>query len=675
MRRLSVLIGLSVCVASCNQAQVAAAAVLVGAHDMVQVDQLLFTTSTDRDELRALDVVPPGQAVGSREYVRAPNPLEALSIPVLTRPSSLSRDTRYEDFTNAAMQVTALGREIGGPWVYATRAGGAEISIVGGGPATDLTQLVEVKRMPTSAPVTASAGARISPALSRLYFATFDGTAALLQSIDLPTTVPLLKAIPPGDLTKQVKVLPPFAGEVIVDLVVLPGVAGRGMCEDPTKNCVAFATRSMQGKTGRVVLLDPETLALRELRFPGPVRSLVIHAATNAGGTFIPPGKRIFGILDEESCGSTDCGGVLAVDTFTGEVALDYTGLPMLPISVGNSLATGLAIVSRGQLRLPPSLVSAGGVTIPTNVELAAVGVITTSSGLFLFFDANGLVPFDLDVISTFANAINVGLYRPDGVLNLADGGFPAYVAGPAFDASNADGGTDPANRPIKFANGAWRTEVIDIVVNGLIPGVSDQPLDNASSLEFPVPLEAFGRVEVGDTLVFKTPLGSCRGTVSKVGRTSVFADSLPSSCAGRSRFAVRAAGANPYVVNATITGYLGRAGPSRTFEYHGRYFQRTPPFDPNRSTFSVVLGPEEPKLEEDWRWSIDIQTADQPFLVRINPSAVGCSTTVASSVVWDLDRQAIFSVFPSANAIIEVNPIGPSFGPGELSDNGRCWR
>ena len=79
MKRLLVL-SLACLAAGCSQAPIAASATLVGAHDIVLVERLLFTTSTDRDELRVLDLAPPALTQGFRQYVRAPNPLEALSI-------------------------------------------------------------------------------------------------------------------------------------------------------------------------------------------------------------------------------------------------------------------------------------------------------------------------------------------------------------------------------------------------------------------------------------------------------------------------------------------------------------------------------------------------------------------------------------------------------------------
>ena len=98
MKQLFVVLVTALAV-GCTQAPVAAAATLVGAHDMVLVDKLLFTTSTDRDELRVLDLVP-AAAAGSRQYVRAPNPLEALSIPK-KKPKLIPR--RRRDTGSAAM--------------------------------------------------------------------------------------------------------------------------------------------------------------------------------------------------------------------------------------------------------------------------------------------------------------------------------------------------------------------------------------------------------------------------------------------------------------------------------------------------------------------------------------------------------------------------------------------
>jgi len=649
--------------AGCNSTPTSSGAGIVGAHDMVQAGRLMFTTSTDRDELRVLDLEPPNAVAGVREWVRAPNPLETLSIPVLGRPSALARDSQFVDAVVGDVMIPR-GAEVAGPFVYASRSGGSEISIVGADPA----QLIEVQRMPTSAPVTATAGLVASPTISRLFYATYDGTAAYLHSVDLPATVPGLKAKAPGDLTKAVVTYPAFPGEVIVELVLVPGIPGRGICEAPEKTCAILATRTMQGRAGRVLLFDPETNNLRELHFPSAVRLLAVHAGTQGRAGYLAPGQRVFGVLDEESCTVAACGGVVAVDTFTGQIALDSAGLPMIPISAGAALITGLSVVARGETLLPPALIPVDPpVASPTPFALVAAGVMTTSNGTFIIFDAEGLTPIDLNATSTFADPINLGFYEPNGVLHVSDGGVPSYVAGPA---QKRDGGLE-----VTFRDGAFKSETIDIVVNGLIPGLSDLPVPNASDTEFVVDDALVSRVMANDILIFKTATGACQTTVASVTGNSIRAAAVD-ACAGRSRFAVRAAGAEPYIVQGTLTGYMGRAAPNTTFRYFGGYFARTPPFDRNAPTFTVQLGAGDARVEKDWRWSIDVQPALSEFVFRVDPSAVGCSTNVASSVIWDVGHVAIFSVFPSANAVIEVNPRTASPArQGLTGSQATCWR
>lgn len=669
MKRLLCVVVLGVVATSCSQQTAAAAANLRGANDIVLIDKLLFTTSTDRDELRVLDLVPANVVLGGRAYLRAPNPLEALAIPVLGRPSSLARDIRYDDVKDAAGTVTiAKGREVGGPWVYATRSGGSEISVVGGGPASDPTQLSEAKRIPTAGIVTAAAGSGRAPAASRLYFATWNGDTATLQAIDLPATVAGLKALTTAQLSSTQKIVGTLPGEVVVDLLVMPPVAMRGICE--TTECLAVATRRDQGRAGRVLLFDPETRAVRELHFPGPVRKLAILAGTRAAGTYVPPGLRVFAILDEEKmgCGSTDCGGVIAVDTFTGEVAIDATGLPMLPITTGSSLPTGLTVTARGQLLLPPHLLPPGSL-VPTVVEVSALGVITTSTGAVVFFDAAGLGHFDMNGTPTGAGPLNVGLYTPEGILAPID----SYVSdgskgGPIFD---KDG------NGITLANGAWKSEVIDIVVKGFLPGLADQavPDSDPKKKDFYGDRVAIARARVGDTLVFRLPDNSlCTTPITSVGDGFVTGGNLTdTACVGRKRWAVRAAGADNYVVTGSLTGYLGRTGAGKTFTYKGTYFQRFPPFDPAAPTFSVALGPEAPELAEDWRWSIDVQPNLTNFSMKLDSQALGCSTNVAGAVVYDFDRTRVFFALPSANSIIDVN-MSIAHPGGAVSDVGYCY-
>ncbi len=71
---------------ACSGATSAPPAALTGAHDLQLVKNMLLVTSSDKDELRVLDLEPSGLPLGTREFLPAPDPIEPLSIPVITRP-------------------------------------------------------------------------------------------------------------------------------------------------------------------------------------------------------------------------------------------------------------------------------------------------------------------------------------------------------------------------------------------------------------------------------------------------------------------------------------------------------------------------------------------------------------------------------------------------------------
>lgn len=764
MKRLLLLTGIFT--VSCSQQPIANVVNLVGTHDLALVGEMLFVTSTDRDEIKVLDLVPPGLKAGSRQFMPAPNPLEPLSIPVLSRPSSLTKDIHYANLLDVDGGVAAaLGREVAGPWLYATRSGGSEISVV----AAARDQLFEVElrdggtplRIPTSAPVTATAAwsfaaepcaisDECSPGQtcvegscscatsmdcsgvqsctagecvavstdSRLFFATSNGDDTTLQSIDLPGTLDGLRALAISELTSRQKVIVPAAGrligEVVIDMVVVPGIPGQGICEAPGRPCLILATRQQQGRAGRVLLFDPQVRDYRELHFPGPVRSLAVHAGAMIQRDYFAPGRRVWGILNEEACGGPACSGITAVDTFTGEVAKEikedttttcsqpsdcpgkygvagdchqgmcrYVVGPMLTISVGGSLPTGLTLVPGGMLLLPAALLI--GTTVPSAVPVPVLGVVSTSNGSLLFFRADTLSQIDTDPDGPIAATVT--LYGPDGLvkptclsaagtcelstdLNGANKACSSlandcYIPGPVIDA---------AGNGITLANGAWPTQMLQVAVNGFIPGLVGLPTDETTDgNDFPAPSFA-SRAEVGDTIIALTPAGSCRVTVSAVTPTSLQAASVPSDCAGRTSFAVRAGGADPYVLTATLEGYLGRSGPNQHFAAQTPYFLHyDADYDPAQPTIQMTFGPSSPQIVEDYSWQIDIQSHFGPFLSAVDSASVGCLTVMAGSVVFDLDLQRVFTVYPSANGIIELNPAFAARGVTGI--NAVCYR
>ncbi|HSP79318.1 MAG TPA: hypothetical protein VLQ93_12360, partial [Myxococcaceae bacterium] len=85
---------------------------LAGTHDLVLVGERIFVTSTDLNELRVLRLA---EQEKDRDFIRAPNPLKPLAIPVLPRPQALARDVRYEEDVPLA-EPYVYGSEVAGPY-------------------------------------------------------------------------------------------------------------------------------------------------------------------------------------------------------------------------------------------------------------------------------------------------------------------------------------------------------------------------------------------------------------------------------------------------------------------------------------------------------------------------------------------------------------------------------
>ena len=189
---------------------------------------LLFMTSADHSELRVLNLDP---ALNPRDFIRAPNPIEPLAIPVLPEPVALAHDTTWDP----------SGTEVAGPYVYARAAAGSEISVVTDAPSA----LVEYCRMEVSGIVTAIAARApdlLSPVgagtTSLLYYATWDDTTAHLYEVTMPPPGVLARySVPGGDhidcagdgsdaggsgRTFATRPLLDLPGESIVALLVLP---------------------------------------------------------------------------------------------------------------------------------------------------------------------------------------------------------------------------------------------------------------------------------------------------------------------------------------------------------------------------------------------------------------------------------------------------------------------
>jgi len=117
IRARPILAAATLCAVSCSQQALPPPAHIVATNSVALVNDLLFVTSPGASELRVLNL-----RASPRDFMRAPNPLEPLAIPVLAAPTTLARDIEYNadgdiDDTNA-------------PYVYVQGAASAEISIV-----------------------------------------------------------------------------------------------------------------------------------------------------------------------------------------------------------------------------------------------------------------------------------------------------------------------------------------------------------------------------------------------------------------------------------------------------------------------------------------------------------------------------------------------------------------
>ncbi|MBI3185092.1 MAG: hypothetical protein HYZ28_23395 [Myxococcales bacterium] len=625
--------------AGCPPQQTATPANISGTVGMLQVGQLLFVTSSDRHELRALDLSIPD----THDWVRAPNALEPLSIPVLDRPSGLVRDVRYSDDPPDSGTPAV---EIVGPYVYAISAGAPEISIVwanytkpdGGLQEEAKGQLTELMRLPTSAPVTAvAARGPADGGPSTLYFATFESSGASTWSLPVRPPNDLADAGPGSVLAGQ-KLLASAAGESVSALLPLP----RGR--------LVIATRKEAGRGGRTVLLDEATLATTPLPFPGPVRHLATHerSAALAGEA----GQNVFGILEETVCSPTGCGGLLAVDVgqTPPSIARDYMSdggrNTMVPIRFGDGLVQGLALASDVSIAQPDG----------TAATLPVLGLATTSTGEIFIFNAGELRQIDTDGNSGGVSLQSITVLEADGSQRPYaefDGGF----RGPIFDDPNT---TDVDENPAA-ADGAARDELISLTFEGRIPGLIDVPTPNPPGTRFSA--EQASRAAPGDRILFAGTPGAgvdggsgCEKAVVAVEPAAIVTEPIPPGC--ESPFTVRASGRQPYVVAGSATGFMGRVGNSQSFVYTGEYFHHPDGVDTSKPQLELEMGPGG-ELSRDDRYLIPTQSGFAPYVTAVDTelASIGRNLFHPGSVVINKAGSRILVAYPPADMVLELNP------------------
>jgi hypothetical protein len=539
---------------------------------------LLFVTSADRNELRVLDLT--ADAV-SRGYVRAPNPLEALSVPVLPRPQALTRDMRY------AAEGSAEGSEVGGSYLFARSNGSAAISVV----ASNRDFLREVLRLNdpsvpgedrqlprqlllSTGPVTAFAARGNEDGSSTLYYASREVTGAQLWEVRVPAPQALVEGTETVQGGALAVTLPPNV--VVSSLIVLP-----------QSGQLALATRGAVGTTGQVFTLTLPGGTLTPLNFGG---SQVLQLATHPKVTYavnikklvedppnsgqqkeviVPEGKvtmeagtRIYGVLDPASCGGVrfPCpSGVLAVDAASGQLSKDFsTSTPddlknpnplyeMLPLTAGLGVPMGLTLATNTELALTG--------------RLALVGIVPLSNGEILVFDALGLRQLDVDTDD--APSAGVTFVNPVGSVGIS-----------------GDVTVDTA----ALTAGVTTNERYQLTYQAILPRMSDVKRTGGG---FVVPYEPIaGRgpaVQPGDFIILRNATEVCatelvvatvQPPVAPATQAVLTTNTpIPEACANFPNFLVRAGGSQPLVISSSTAEYLARVGPGDTYTGTGPYF------------------------------------------------------------------------------------------------------
>ncbi|QRK07553.1 hypothetical protein JQX13_47405 [Archangium violaceum] len=646
---------------------------LAGTYDLALVGRLLFVTSADNDELRVLSLTDDADA---RRFVRAPNPLETLSIPVLQRPQALTRDVRYVD--RAEDEDADPDDEVTGSYVYARSSGSTEISVVGAAP----ERLDELRRLDTrqlsahlpdpaarsSGPVTTFAALALPAAEgqqeggSTLYYATQEVSGARLWQVRLPG---------PEQLTADT----PLSAEPL-DVALPSNVAVTSLLVMPQPGLLAVSTRSPAGSTtpGKSYLVNLVTKELRELNFGAQVLQLATHGrvvykdAQNNEQT-LRAGQRIFGVLDASSCvGLSQCTGVLAVETDSGTVAQDVTGYPMLPLSAGAGLPMGLSLSTNTKLGIqtgePADRVNPEdpSTTIRRDTVVELLGIVPLSNGQVLFFDAARLTPFNVAASWDTANGQTVN------------------TATATTLRVNAQGVSQGETGDIYFEGtyGVTRDQTFVLTYEGVLPVVPQAREGEGSPF---VVSSAIGPepdretlVQPGDIIVLLpgSTGQACSedlrvASVQSTAETGTFvlvpSGPVPAACAGYTSFEVRAGGSRPLVLSNASGTFLERLGLRDDYSRTGSYFFHPPGYQGQTEATQVYLRvdrlPEEELNRGDY-YLVSTESHYFPYVITVDTVNVTdfayyrLPGPVVHARVGEEDYAYI--VYPSADGILQVD-------------------
>ncbi len=522
---IGVVAALTVTLAGCEDGARPLIAGVDGPHDLAITDGLLFVTATDDNELRVVDL--------TRErpdWVRGPNPLHPLSIPVAVRPVELAQDVLWEN-----------GVAAGGRFVYARSANGREISVV----TADRDLEVGLRELPVRVALAEGEGsitalaARTLPgaAESTLYFAVFRGGESTIvgQPIGHDGTIdPAARSVVHGPIpcaAIQSLLVMPQANELAYSLrrprnaIDQEGCTGAGTEEERLERLDTLVRET-------VFVLDTDAGTTTLLEFGAPIRRLYTHGDYSGLGERV---QRVWGLIDSDACRGRGCRGALAVDWGADRsgARVQIEGRPMRPIHPGTAVPMGLALGEEASLQGVPGT--------------SLLGAIPAADGRIYFFDAADAQPYDVDP-------------EPASVVTTGEGEARVVEVQRLFP----ERGGDVTAATVQ--EGAARNEEIALTYLGALPGFVDLPGPQAPASEVRVSEDPTGVVELGDLV---HPSAACGVTdpiaISGIASRSVLGGRLTTDAAFGGpgcTFTVRVPeGAAPWTVVGTGSGYLGRVG------------------------------------------------------------------------------------------------------------------
>lgn len=713
------LSGASLALACSDTTSNAGAAGLSGTYDVVLSNQLVFVTSQDRDELRVLDLTR-----APRDFIPAPNPLEPLAIPVIARPDSLTRDVGYDE----------KGRDASGPYVYARSSGGRGISVVAAAP----TRLNEVTRLATGQLITAfTAHAPVTPdAPSVLYYALqtrpeaaeqlcgpFGGGVVMRQDLPgpdgfdaaaLPPALPVF-CLKPADTVMSMTTLPAQAGVTDSLVVAIRNVSGTSrlvrVAADGTNVEVAYkrprpAPFAVPNYTdlvdipARIVTTHPsyEVVVSAKVGDTCPAGTTV-SADGSACIVTVPAGRYVFAVLDELTCNSSDCEGVIALDNVpdpatapstTPTLARDITGAPMLTLRPSTGLPTGLSLTSGLQVR---ELLSDGVAYLST---IPLLGIMPSSSGEITLFRADERRAFNLDRDPTSGplNASVTSDLRDGNEVTRTDQAQGIVVNEPGCP--QVDGTT---NITAFLCNGSVPGGTYRFVYQGILPGLSGITRD--VTLEDPpllveTSVATAREVVPGDSIVLVNNAGPCPASIPILrledqgnGLTRLYPDlsnpavvEAAAPCAAYPSFDVRAGpNVKPFVLYSgleTPDSYVKRLDVNESYTvssfldyyYHPNDFDLGlyPPKSPTRyvpAPLTLTLTPTicgsttGCRLVAGDRFVVTLQPRFRRFVFGVDTSSssnLSVYTLPSSVVATDVDGASLaYIAYPSADGILQV--------------------